>query len=303
MASTPSTDDRRYEALVGRIVQNCQEAEANNLKRYHKIGELFVEFLQRSDQGYYGAASADKLAEDLQEKGVLQEISNVRRWLYHAKALFETYTLEKLEELSERGFTASHAKKLFPCSEEVRRQVEAQLIRDGRVIPTRELDDLVRNVNQDRIAQAAADAAEESRTDREEAEPENVDDQLEEPDTVEEQAAEEPIPAEAGDDERPDGVPATGRPTITEPSVKNPLKVLKEMNKNITRVNTLIPQVFIVIREASQIGFESDAACERHLKQLRELQAGIRAMVPPITEVETSVSEELQASELPAEEP
>jgi len=308
MAGTLSMPERRYQALVSKIADGCRAVEGANLKRYHTIGSLFAEFMQGLERNKYGDASADKLAEDLQEEGVLTEIMDVRRWLYWAKALFETYPdIAKLEELSKRGFSVTHAKKLLQFSEEVRQEAESQMIQDGHVISSRELDELVKTINQRRIASAATAAAEESRTTREGGEEAEGVEEVEIEDltegSVEEGETAEEAPVDEGAAERPDRATATGRPTITERTVTNPLKAIRDVEKAVTKASSGIPNAFIVLRESAQLGFDSDAAQGRYYDHLRSLKANAQALMEPMNELLRGIEEELNATEVPDETP
>ncbi len=318
--ATPApTSDRRYTALVERIVDQCKAIENQNLQRYYLIGQHFSEFVQGlADGNRYGEATVEKLATDLKGRGVLEDIRDPTRFLYWAKNLHDEFPDKaKLETLAGMGFTVSHAKVLFAVKAPLRQEVEASMLEDGRMISTRALQDLVNAKTQQRIADASKEAADANRAAREEGDPppdaptgavvEGGQEQAEAPaeaaepaeDPPDEAQAEEPAAAPAV--ERPANVPATGAPQ-RERTVSAPLKVLNDIEKALTRANAGVPNAFIVLRESAQIGFDSDRASANYQQRLQALKAVGQALLEPLQELLSSIQSELDAANTPPPE-
>ncbi len=291
MSGELTTAERRYQTLLTKIKDSCASIEKQNLKRYHKIGQLFSEFVAGLDSNRYGDATVEKLAADLTENGVLAEVRDPRRFLYWAKNVFDAYPeFANLEELAGRGFTVSHAKRLFSLSPEVREEVERAMIQDGRIVSTRDLDELVQSINQRRIGEASAEAAEEARTEREAADAEPTEEEGEEAGEIVEGA---PTDAAEATEEGEAAAPATGAPAARERTIASPAKVIKTIDKALTRANMGIPDAFIVMRESQQIGFDSDRAEENYKAQLRALKASAESIAGPLQELITNIQREL----------
>jgi hypothetical protein len=307
--------ERRYQAMLEKLTKQARAVEVNNLRRYHSMGLLFTEFVNGLDSKKYGSATVERLSQDLADSGVLNDVRDPTRFLYWSKNLSDCYPdFEDLEEMSRLGFTVSHAKHLFTLAPEIRQRVERQMVRDGRMISTRELADLVSELNTQIKLENSQAAAEESRARRE-----GTDDQeqpAETADTPAEQVAgagdapaepaeadepgnpELPTP-EAGD--RPEGVPATGAPT-RERTIRSPLKVLRGIEKSMMQVHTGLADTFIVVRESAQIGFDSDTAHTKYVDQLRKVRTASQAMIEPVQELLRTLSEEIDAAEVPTGE-
>lgn len=305
---TLSAPDRRYNALVDRIATACQQVEGANLRRYHKIGSLFSEFVRGLDSRRYGSATVERLAEDLQSRGILVEVNRPTRLLYWAKNISDAYEETQLDALAERGFTVSHAKQLFALTPELREEVEKNMIVDGRVVATRRLADLVTQANQKMVthaSQQAAAAAADDRQAREEQANDSATAEAEESAEAADQSEAADVPTvEVADDAQ---APVEANPrqqtpvTPRERTVSNPLKVIRDLEKHITKVNLTIPDAFIVVRESAQIGFDSDAAHNRYVEQLRNARVAANGMLEPLQELLNTISAELEGLDGTAE--
>lgn len=315
-----TTSDRRYNALIERIVDQCQAIENQNLQRYYLIGQHFSEFVQGlADGKKYGEATVEKLATDLKDRGVLEDIRDPTRFLYWAKNLHDEFPdRAKLETLAGMGFTVSHAKVLFAVKSPLRQEVEAVMIEDGRMISTRALQDLVNAKTQQRIADASKEAAEANRASRESGDPppdaptgaaiaggqqaEEADDEdeleAESQEEGEESGEQAAAPEAAQAAERPANVPATGAPP-RERSISAPLKVLSDMEKALTSANSKVPDAFIVLRESAQIGFDSDRAADNYRQRLAGLKSVGQSIIEPLQELLAAIQQELDAAEVP----
>ena len=305
---TLSAPDRRYSALVDRIATACQQVEGANLRRYHKIGSLFSEFVRGLDSRRYGSATVERLAEDLQERGILAEVTRPTRLLYWAKNISDAYEEAQLDALAERGFTVSHAKQLFALTPELRQEVEKRMIVDGQVVATRNLALLVTEANQKLVSHASQEAATAAATERQSREegtsgadtteaeaPTAPQDQSEVPEGAQAEIADDAqAPVEANPRQQ---APAAPR----ERTVSNPLKVIRDLEKYLTKVNLSIPDAFIVVRESGQIGFDSDVAHNRYITQLRNARVAANGLIEPLQELLNTINAELEGSDGTAE--
>lgn len=315
--------ERRYESLVSKIVGQVSNIECANLKRYHTIGTLVTEFMSGLESRRYGSATVEKLAEDLSNAGALESIKNPVRFLYWAKALSDAYTdFAALEELGSRGFTVSHAKRLFALSPEIREAVQQRMIDGGRVVSTRVLDDLIGEITTARVTADASAAIEDNRRRREGGEDEatpaedggvvNAGVPSDEGDAGTDGVNATPDARDDSEDgggdgvpvadtpERPEGVPATGRPA-RERRISNPVKVVSSFDKAITRANSMVSDVFIALGETAQEGFVRDSMFERWNEGLRSTRASAQVLRDALTELINSIDGEVGAAELPAQ--
>jgi hypothetical protein len=158
-------EERRYATLVEKISDICKGAETENLHRYHKIGSLVRKFIESSKKkadgnAEYGESVIIKLGQDLQDRGVLADVKDTKRFLYWALNLSDRYPeWEMLEKLAERGFSVTHAKLLISASPEIAEEVSEEMIKDGKVISTRDLDALIQEKGSTAVAERAAKAS------------------------------------------------------------------------------------------------------------------------------------------------
>lgn len=132
-----------YQKLLENVRTECRKAELDRLSRYYKVGQYFVEFLDGHTRGIYGAATVEKLADDISP--MLPDIADVSRFLYWSKQLVETFPdTSKLEALIAKGFTATHAKILCSVEPELRAEMEQKLLESDKVCSTRELEAMIR---------------------------------------------------------------------------------------------------------------------------------------------------------------
>jgi hypothetical protein len=304
MPNEVTADQRRYDALVEKIALQYRTAEAGNLRRYHTIGELVSEFVAGLDSKRYGDATIEKLAADLQERGSLGDVRDPGRFLYWAKNLSDAYPdFKQLEALSQVGFTVSHAKRIFTLAKEVREEVEQGMIKDGLVISTRDLDTLIGAVNQRRIAAASAAAAAEFK-DTKDAAPAAPGPRVAvaagaDEDLLEDGVAGSPPqePADAPADPAADPKAGTvGAVAQRERTVGSPLKVISTVEKALTKANAGLPDAFIVVREAAQIGFDSDVALAKYNEHLSNLKAAAKSLKEPLEELLKAIEGELDAT-------
>jgi len=303
---TVAVQDRRYDALLGRFATQVQQGQIDTLRRNHKIGELFAEFANGISSKKYGERNAEKLASDLSDRGVLT-VQNPTRYLYFCKKLCDRYPdFAVLEQLGEKGFTLAHAKLLDGLAEEHRPTIETQMLREGRMISTRELDEVIKSHTREAVI-TNAQASTQTLTDTEEAPAEStapvategeetaaVDD----PTTSTEPAADDA--AAPSDAEIPATVPRTGAPA-RERSIKSPLKVMEQLDRSLLKTASLVPDAAIVVREAAKIGFDSDNAHKRHREKLQQVCATIRAVKEPLEALLAAINSEEAAAEIPTQ--
>ncbi len=312
MTNELTAPERRYQTLIAKLAERCSNNNKVNLKLYHGYGEIFAEFLNGLSADKYGSASVDQLAQDLCAKGavpsgIAAEPTSLKRYLYWSKSIYDSYPdFHRLEELSDLGFTVTHAKKLFSLSRELREVVESRMIVDGRVVSTRQFEAIVDEVSQRAIADnsaAAAQAAAAARTAPAEAAAAPAEDVAEDGADGDDEGGtdNEPGPAEvaAAAPAQNTAAPQTGRPTNPAQEIANPIKVIKETEKAVTRANAKLPDAFIAVRQIGQTGFDSEAAHSRYLEQLRNTRTAVQAFLEPAQELLRNIDSELGAAEVP----
>lgn len=317
MSGELTVADRRYEAILEKMEQSFRKTEVSNLKHYHKLGQHVSEFILGQETSKYGSATVERLAADLQERKVLESIRDPRRFLYWAKNVYDfDPSFERLAELASMGFTVTHAKIMYAASDEMREAMQAELIQDGKVISSRALQELCKELGNRMITASAQSAAEQARIAREsgdadyeeedeevaadaaEAAEEAVGEAIENVSGVENVAGEAEQAQEAArDDGIPEGAGRTGRPTVPDRQVGNPLKTLSNVEKGLTKANSEIPNAFIVLRETAQVGFDSDAAQRRYVERLTALKSTLQGIQEPLQELLINVDQELTANQ------
>ncbi len=274
---TLATTSAKYENLLERISSTWKTAEQANLLRYHIVGGLFAEFCRGVDNKKYGMRTIDTLAADLEKRGVLTETSEVSRFLYWAKNLYDAYPKDKLNDLSEKGFTIAHAKKLFSLDEPVRLEIEREMVVANKVISSRALGELVDKRNRQQVLTSANEVV---------------------------QLVSESVPeVKSGKDVKPkdtdksDKKESEAKPTKAETPAKvekeikaekvskeipSPLKTIKGADSCITKLLGQIPDLFIVIKHMEQQGFDSEVALQRFRSAVSDLKAGMISLKEPI---------------------
>lgn len=288
--------ERRYAKLVDQIVEQCQAIENTNLKRYHKIGNFVSEFLNGQDRAKYGTATIASLGEDLQTRGVLDEKADAKRFLYWSKKLYDRYQdLGALEELSRRGFKVIHAKLLFALDDDFLEDVESRMIQDGKVISGRALEALIKErgtaLNIER-AKAAAAAMVESRGGATPIVSESTEDDGDAFTPLDEDG--DPIVEE---EEDTSATTVSVAPSTKERTRSAP-KVLSRIEKDLMKITADIPEVFIVLREAQQIGYDSDTAHKKYLEKLQAVKATAKAVLEPLETFIKEAESELDAASM-----
>lgn len=275
--SALTKEDKSYKTLLDKFAAAVRGGEADNLKRYHSIGELFNAFTEGAERNTYGERTVDQLAEDLAERGLLADIKDGKRFLYWAKSIYDDYSdVDSLVELAERGFTVTHAKSLFVLDEEFRARVVERLANpDGSIISTRELDAVIKEEARGKaVEQIAKIATKEAPSGFPPVEGEGP-------------IAGTPVEEEKGKPAVKEAVkePAKKPATVTraEPiEIKNPLKTLSSMEKLISRAITEVPDVLIVLKEIGKRGFDSDSAHKKYLEHVANLKAALQSVIEPL---------------------
>jgi hypothetical protein len=158
------------------------------------------------------------------------------------------------------------------------------MIVDGRVVSSRKLTDVIRDVCRERLTTEkdattgpAAPAEAESAAD------------VAEPPAIEVPKAKAPletppvIPAPKLKGEKPAAKVEKADKTPAEPG--SPLKTMKSLDKLLTKLMVEIPEAFIVIRETGKRGFDSDKAQQNYEKLLVDVGSGIANLLEPLTEL------------------
>jgi hypothetical protein len=275
--------------------------------------QLFNEFIDGIGSRRYGDATVDQLAADLKERELLPGVDDTRRFLYWAKNFFDAYPdVARIDDLVKIGFTITHAKPLFSLDRETREAITPLLIRDGRMVSTRDLREILAAHGQQKLK----DRAEKAVQDYKEAVAEPVEELTPPTDDEPTPAADddelEPADTPTGDEPATDETPAAPRaerpararttPTVRERTVRNPMKILNSVEKSLMKVAAAIPDTFIVLRESAQIGFDSEVAQQKYLTCLRALKAAAQVVMEPLMELVRNVDTEVTAADVPADD-
>ncbi len=272
-----SVADKTYKALLDKFATAVRGGEADNLRRYHGIGELFSEFMDGVPRNTYGERTVDQLSEDLSDRGLLDGIKDAKRFLYWAKSIYDDYSnVDDLMALAEHGFTVTHAKSLFVLSDGLRAKIMAKLAKeDGTIISTRELDALIKEEVRDKAVTEIAKVS------GPKAEPTSGFPPAEE---GEGPVAGTPEEAKAAPEaKKPDEKGAPARVERAEPiAIPHPLKTLSSMEKLISRAIIEVPDVLIVLKEVQKRGFDSDNAQKKFREHVANLKSALQAVIEPL---------------------
>jgi hypothetical protein len=296
MANALTPADAAYSKLLTEFGSISHSAEQANLHRYHEFGRLFHAFCEGMERASYGERKVDILAEDLVARGVFREGEDATRRLHWARGVYRTYPdFEVLSQLAERGFTVTHLKALLGVSDSIREKAQQTLIRDGKVIPTREFIEEVKNLCKGSLRENARLATSDT------------------PEAVGVEPQGEVLFASEGDDEfdggpqetevldtpSPDDAPipeaATARERVAEagPTSQKPIKTMESL---IVKVTALVPDAVVAIRGRAREGFDSDPARRKFYEQLRNLRVGIRDVLEPLQVLLSDIDDELGSS-------
>jgi len=287
--SALSVADKSYKALLDKFAAAYRGGEADNLKRYHNIGELFDTFTEGAERNTYGERTVDQLTEDLAERGLLADIKDGKRFLYWARSIYEDYPdVDDLMTLAEQGFTVTHAKSLFVLDEEFRAKVVARLANaDGTIVSTRELDAIIKEEARGKAVETIAKIAAPAKEDTSGFPPA-------------EGEGDGPVagtPEETKPDAKAEKEPAKKPASVAraEPmEIPHPLKTLASMEKLISRAITEVPDVLIVLKEMTKRGFDSDSAQKKFREHVANLKSALQSVIEPLQILleETKDSEE-----------
>jgi len=288
--SALSVADKSYKALLDKFAAAVRGGEADNLKRYHSIGELFDTFAEGAERNTYGERTVDQLAEDLTERGLLVDIKDGKRFLYWARSIYEDYPdVDDLMTLAEQGFTVTHAKSLFVLDDEFRAKVVARLANpDGSIISTRELDAVIKEEARGKAVESIAKIATPKKEDASGFPPAEGEGEGPVAGTPVEEAK-PAVKAEKEPAKKPASV-ARAEPM----DIPHPLKTLASMEKLISRAITEVPDVLIVLKEVTKRGFDSDSAQKKFREHVANLKSALQAVIEPLQILlnETKDSEE-----------
>lgn len=281
--------DIKYETVLERFAKVQSLIDNANMERYHKIGEIFNDFCDGIERNSYGDNTVQKLADDLQVRGVLSDIVNPVRYLYWARGIYAfDPSYKKLAELSKRGFTVTHAKMIFSLDEKIRGKMLLAFLSSDQVPSTRELEPQIRLLNVSSAAQEVHALA----TDPTPAAPVAAPD-------VAPAAASVPAAAPASTGmvdapaptDKPDAASKVGKVEREDDTPVSPLKSLNMLEKLVSKVVIGIPDAFIAIRTAEKKGFDSDKAQKNYATLLSNLRSAVSATVEPLAELQKLLDE------------
>lgn len=275
-------DSIKYDAVIMRFSELQQQVDQANLERYHKIGELFDEFCVGVERNAYGTNTVQHLADDLQTRGILSDISNPVRYLYWSRAIYQfDPSYGRLRALAKLGFSVTHAKLVFSLTDEVRDRVLQALMSSEQVPSTRELEAQLRLSASSEAAQAVEELAKDTL-------PKAGDSVAPTTQTV--PAGEEPvIPAPATPkDEKPEKATkgaAEKKEPVKSDAAAHPLKAIKALEKLVSKMLIAIPDGYIAVTTAEKEGFDSDKAQQNYTTELSNLKAAVDSAIKPLQEL------------------
>lgn len=288
------TESIKYDGIIIRFAELQQQIDGANLTRYHKIGELFNEFCDGIERNVYGENTVQRLAEDLQMRGVMSDISNPVRYLYWARTIYQfDPSFDKLKELAKRGFSVTHAKLVFSLTDTVRDKVLQALLSADAVPSTRELEAQLRITATSEAAQAVAELSKESALGDTVA-----------PTTQTVPAPTTPVipapaPAPAADDDKPEKADKAdkaersdkGKDAVKTDAAAHPLKAIKALEKLVSRMVISIPDGFIAVTTAEKEGFDSDKAQKNYATEVANLKSAVDSALKPLQELKTLLAD------------
>lgn len=303
--------DRKYQVLVDKMVDLMKTGTRRNIETYYRLGSMYAEFVDGLPRCRYGEATVQTLCDDLKARGVMSEYQRPDKVLYAAKNLVDFFPeVATLMELVDRGFTVSHAKRLFCLDDASRRQVQSRMIVDGAVVSTRDLDGLCREVcshqaleavqqvsfDTDDVAEQLSGAVSDGQTTAPAAKTApraKADEAPASPAAVVEE------PTKASKEKNTDKHQTT--PTVPKRTVASPLKVVTGLERLVTKANVAFADVVIAVKETARIGFDSDVAQARYLKALANLLAALSGFTQAAPELLSLISAEQSAANIPTE--
>jgi hypothetical protein len=257
-----------------------QQVDGANLKRYHSIGELFDEFCDGIERNLYGDSTVQRLADDLQAKGILSDIQNPVRYLYWSRAVYQfDPSFGRLKTLAARGFSVTHAKLIFSLTDTVRDKVLQALMSSEQVPSTRELEQQLRLTASSEAALAVAELAKEKI-------PEAGDTVA--PTTQTAPAGTEPViqaPSTPSDDKPPKTEKKDKSEPVKTDAAAHPLKAIKALEKLVSRMVIAIPDGFIAVTTAEKEGFDSDKAMKNYATEVSNLKSAVDSAIKPLAEL------------------
>jgi hypothetical protein len=272
---------------------------------------MYAEFVDGMPRCRYGEATVQTLCDDLKARGVMSEYQRPDKVLYAAKNLVDFFPeIGTLMELVDRGFTVSHAKRLFCLDDASRRQVQSRMIVDGAVVSTRDLDDLCREVCSHQALEAVQQVSFDTDDVAEQLSGAVSDGQPTAPaakavprakaDETPVFTAVEPVEksTKASKDKSTDSKHQT-TPTVPKRTVASPLKVVNGLERLVTKANVAFADAVIAVKETARIGFDSDVAQARYLKALANLMAALSGFTQAAPELLSLISAEQTAANIP----
>lgn len=295
--------NQRYETLLQRMTDLLRNGVRQNIERAYKLGLMYREFTDGMIRNKYGDATVEKLCTDLQSRGVLGEYSRPDKYLYVAKVLVDMFPdLDELNKLVDHGFSLSHAKRLFSLDEQTRTKVQSRMIEHGRVISVVRLEDLCREVGSKQSMESIRHVVGES-DDPSADVPESRFDCS--PAPVDTKSAHSSAGA-AAPAEQPQSKPqektATSKTnTIPERSIKSPLKAVKTLERQVSKSVIAMADAVIAVKETAKIGFDSDIAQDRYLKELSNLRVALSSFLEAAPALCSLIDSERGAADIPTD--
>lgn len=294
MTKTISQADTNYSRLLKDFRSASQTAEVGNLIRYHEFGRLFDLFCEGLERATYGERKVDVLVEDLTAAGIFREGEDARRRLYWSRGVYRAYPdVQMVTQMGERGMTVTHLKALLGVSEALRPEAQRMLLRDGKVVPTREFVEKVQELCKQSIREGAKLAVAEHQAAKEVTFVADAETAPEETEAVAEGASTELAVPASTDAPVPEAATSASRAKEKDPVSQKPIKSLESL---VIKVTSLIPDALVSVRGKTKEGFDSEPARKRFYEGLRNLRVGIRDLIEPLQVLLADLESEIGSS-------
>jgi hypothetical protein len=271
--NTPA-EQPSFEAIYNECLEaacRCTSvAQLSHLNYYWELGAIVIRFIQAAGEKP-SRAGIERLASELTAR--IPGATFGATTLYCARSVNLMYRQEDLPEMVSKGVLIGHLKLLASVDEETRPAVVEKLYGDdGKAVTIKALEETIQEHRKQSVRKATDEAIQTARAPAPvkptppAAEPsDNVGDTGSADNAVGVAAPVQP------DDGKTKSVGAHQEKEFSQ----SPLKPLKQIDSTCTKLLSIAPDVFIVIGEASKIGFDSDKAQANYKAAFENAQAGL----------------------------
>lgn len=285
--------DKQYIVLLDKMAECVRSTERSALCHYHALGKLFSTFLENGKR--YGNRTAEKLAEDLQTRGIIGATVDARRLLYWAKNISDRYPdVATLGSMVEHGFTLTHAKLLLVLDEAAVKTIETQLVSEtGEWVSTRELESIIGKARftaaKEKVDQLVEPPAQPTWIDVDTGVTESS------PTASTKPVSNAPVVKDTPKEKAPARAKTT--PTVKDRVVRSPLKLIERSRSQAVKMQEQLGELSVMIRETAQIGFDSDKANRKYLTELSGLRHDLKVLAESAEAVISAIAGEQESND------